>query len=69
MREGVITENVKYIWGDNTMHIDNSEDGVLITTTNDKDNTQHDIPIDKKDWELIKMIIDNFVNSECKESD
>lgn len=64
MKEGVITENVKYVWGNNTMYIDNSEDGVLITTINDKENTQHDIPIGRKDWELIKMIIDNFVNSE-----
>ncbi|MFW7361533.1 hypothetical protein ACODHD_10335 [Vagococcus fluvialis] len=69
----VVTESVKYVHehmhGSNTMYIMQTEEGVLVQTTNDSDNTQHDFDINKKDWELIKMIIDNFVNSEYKESD
>lgn len=64
----VVTDNVKFIqeFADctNTMHITNSSDGVLIQTIDSKGNSQHDFDINKKDWELIKMIIDNFVNGE-----
>ncbi|MDT1996844.1 hypothetical protein MX633_09165 [Carnobacterium divergens] len=67
----VVTESVKYVHehacGSNTMYIEQTKEGVSIQTTNDSDNTQHDFDIDKKDWKLIKMIIDNFVDSDYKE--
>ena len=67
----VVTDNVKFIQEfhscTHTMHIANSRDGVLIQTTDSSDDSQHDFVIGKKDWELIKMIIDNFVNSEYVE--
>lgn len=73
MRTQVVTDNVKFIQEFNgcthTMHITNSSEGVLIQTIDSSDNSQHDFDINKKDWELIKMVIDNFVNSEYKESD
>lgn len=69
----VVTDNVKFIQEfedcTNTMHITNSSGGVLIQTINSKDNSQHDFEINKKDWELIKMLMDNFVNTDYKESD
>lgn len=43
-----------------TMYIDKVPDGILITTTNSSDNTQHDIEISREDWKLIKLIMDNF---------
>lgn len=69
----VVTESVKYVHehahGSNTMYIEQTKEGVLIQTTDDSNNTQHDFDIDKKDWELIKMIIDNFVDSDYKEGE
>lgn len=68
----VVTESVKYVHehahGSNTMYIEQTKEGVLIQTTDDSNNTQHDFDIDKKDWELIKMIIDNFVDSDYEEA-
>ncbi|MFS7238156.1 hypothetical protein [Carnobacterium divergens] len=51
------------------MYIEQTKEGVLIQTTDESNNTQHDFDIDKKDWELIKMIIDNFVDSDYKEGE
>ncbi|MDT1959019.1 hypothetical protein MX629_11320 [Carnobacterium divergens] len=68
----VVTERVKYVHehacGRNTMYIKQTKEGVLIQTTDDSNNTQHDFDIDNKDWKLIKMIIDNFVDSDYEEA-
>lgn len=36
------------------------DDVVWICSTDEEDGTQHDYELNKKDWELIKKVVDNF---------
>lgn len=62
-KEGLVVENIRFISkhfrGEDTLFFDVGEDEIVIQTTREPENTQHDIVMTKDEWELLKRLIDN----------
>lgn len=62
-KEGLVVENIRFIskhfGGEDTLFFDVGEDEIVIQTTREPENTQHDITMTKDEWELLKRLIDN----------
>ncbi|MDN2639301.1 hypothetical protein OEZ17_17510 [Enterococcus avium] len=61
-KEGFIIDNARFInrhcTGEDTLYFSVNEDGILFQTTREPEDTQHDIPMTKDEWELLKRLID-----------